>query len=426
MRSKPLTTLRVVELPEYGETRLSCSLAVADRMHQDGHVSVSPTGRAGEYKLRARHKVGVLRYDDVEVRISPKLPISRLLYLAGFHNDPTAWRSIETLLDDVDDPLSAVAHALTHHAQVALNPAPLQGYVTHERADRSVRGRIYFDRQLSRQKGLLTPIELRFDEYELDIAENRVLKAALLLIRRLPLDRSLSGIVRHQLGVLDTVRPWPAGVPVPEFSFNRLNQRYRSALAVARLVLNRQSLEFVQRRTRGTAFLFNMNSVFERYLEVALRRAMAEAGGSVVGQHRVHLDHGHQLAMKPDLTWWMGGACRAVIDAKYKRAVNADYPNVDAYQMLAYCTRLGLERGFLVYADMGGAEPSRSVVRNVGVEIVAAAIDLGGSIDDLDRSVQSLADEIVDCGSLKARRYAHGSVPSGLIVSSNVAGTSTI
>jgi len=65
-----------------------------------------------------------------------------------------------------------------------------------------------------------------------------------------------------------------------------------------------------------------------------------------------------------------------VFDAKYKVDDAAGrYPNADLYQMLAYCTVLGLPRGWLVYA--GGGRPLERLVRNTGIRIVEWPLDLG-------------------------------------------------
>ena len=52
------------------------------------------------------------------------------------------------------------------------------------------------------------------------------------------------------------------------------------------------------------------------------------------------------------------GAAAAVIDANYKAEKPAGDPNADLYQLLAYCTVLGLPVGHLVYAR-GNANPAR-------------------------------------------------------------------
>lgn len=236
------------------------------------------------------------------------------------------------------------------------------------------------------------PIELRYDEYELGISENRVLKAALLTIERFNLDSHLLRRLRHLRHRLDGVEPWPVRAAVPDFHFSRQNDRYRAALALSRLVLERRSLEYPEQRKAGAAFLFNMNRLFEAFLESALGLALRRFGGTVRAQHRTHLDIDDSLVMKPDITWWQGDRCLAVFDAKYKRVTSEDYPNADAYQMLAYCTRLGLQRGYLVFADLDGTSPSSRIVRNSGVEVVVTSVDLSGSIDQLHESVAALAE----------------------------------
>ena len=384
--------LRRYSVPEYGSIDIEIDQTTAARMHADGHVSVAPALEHGFYTVKAKHKVGVLQYGDVELRIKPKVAVSRLLYLASYTDNSDSWREIDTLLGTADDPLSALAHALTYQGEAALKPTPLQGYVTHEAAERRLRGRIMFDQQLSRRAGIQLPIELRYDEYEVNILENRVLKTALGIVERNLRAPALARRLAHLRFRLDGVEPWPVGMAVPDVNFTRMNERYRPALALARLVLEGRSLEFPDQTHRGSGFLFNMNNVFEKYVEAGLRQALQCQGGRVDGQRVTHLDEANTVLMKPDITWWSGDRCLGVIDAKYKRTTNDDYPNADAYQMLAYCTRLGLQHGLLVYADLDGRSNGSTIIRNAGIEIVVTALDIGGSIEELRSSVTALAD----------------------------------
>ena len=64
-----------------------------------------------------------------------------------------------------------------------------------------------------------------------------------------------------------------------------------------------------------------------------------------------------------------------MIDAKYKAEKPAGFPDADLYQMLAYCTVLGLPEGHLVYAK-GNEDAHAHVVRRAGVRIVTHALDL--------------------------------------------------
>ncbi len=79
--------------------------------------------------------------------------------------------------------------------------------------------------------------------------------------------------------------------------------------------------------------------------------------------------------MKPDLVWYRAsGDVGAVIDAKYKAEKPSGFPYADLYQMLAYCTALGLDTGHLVYAK--GNEPAvQHQVRNAGTRILQHAVE---------------------------------------------------
>lgn len=354
-----------ISVAEHAAITVELASEVAAAIHAGGHLTVSPLGH-GRYRLKAAHRVGVLRYGELELRIVPKVPIGRLLHLAAHGGLDGAWSDLETRLSGVDDPRSALAHVMIWHAQKALAPTPLQGYRTEESAERHLRGRVLFDRQIARRAGVTIPVELRFDEYDRDIVENRVLLAALRRVEPLVDDASLSCTLARLRRKLDGVTPWPSGRRVPEIPWTRLNRRYRAAIRLARLVLERQSLEFDEGSVDGRGFLIDMHRVFEAWLTAALSETMTGFGGDLRAQHPTALDEADTISMYPDITWWRDGRCRAVIDAKYKRVQNASYPNADAYQMLAYCTRLGLGEGWLVYAALEGSpEPSR-VIRNAG------------------------------------------------------------
>jgi len=112
--------------------------------------------------------------------------------------------------------------------------------------------------------------------------------------------------------------------------------------------------------------------------------------------------------MKPDLVWYadpyhVNGAGRgqptAVVDAKYKAEKPAGFPNADVYQMLAYCTRLGLPMGWLVYAKGNEAGATHEVV-GAGIEVRARVLDLALAPKELLASVDGLAAQIVDAAAI--------------------------
>jgi 5-methylcytosine-specific restriction enzyme subunit McrC len=163
---------------------------------------------------------------------------------------------------------------------------------------------------------------------------------------------------------------------VPAWQPTRLNARYHTALRVAELVLRATSVEEGTGGVTVNGFLLDMPKLFEDFVTVALREALVTAyGGRVAGQDTHPFDEAGQVLLRPDIVWKLRGAALAVVDAKYKAETPAGYPNADLYQLLAYCTVLGLDRGHLVYAK-GSQEPAHHVIRRSGTEIICHAIDL--------------------------------------------------
>src|SRR5262249_54706180 len=156
--------------------------------------------------------------------------------------------------------------------------------------------------------------------------------------------------------VLDDVslvdRPHEVRMP----TLTRLNERYGPSLRLAELILHASSIDAPKGPLAATAFVFDMNKVFEDFVSVALRESMFRFGGELRAQWAGWLDRGHTIEIRPDITWWSGGSCLAVADAKYKSLEFRGMPNPDGYQMLAYCTALRLIRGFLLYAKDSGEE----------------------------------------------------------------------
>jgi 5-methylcytosine-specific restriction enzyme subunit McrC len=158
---------------------------------------------------------------------------------------------------------------------------------------------------------------------------------------------------------------------------------------LARLILRTAAFELRHGPVQGSAFLVDLNRVFEDFVVVALRDALGVTevafpqGAAGKG---MTLDRGGAITLKPDLSWWEGRRCLFVGDVKYKRAGSAGGQQADLYQILAYAVAADLPGGLLVYAA-GEGEPARHDVRHAGkcLEVVSV---------DLDRPPPALLDEV--------------------------------
>ncbi|WP_053633074.1 MULTISPECIES: McrC family protein [unclassified Streptomyces] len=367
-----------------------------------GHVLPDAVGRAlaaarivdatpdpytpGRWLLRAGSKVGAVSVDvpgggsglPVTVRVTPKVPIARLFFLLGYSLDPKGpWRDGEVDAGEHREVLPALAHAVERQVDRALRQGLLQGYRATEESALVVRGRIREADQIRRRFGATLPVEVAYDEFTTDIAENRILRAAVERLLRLPgVPREVRRRLLHQRARLADTTPLVPGQPLPSWRPSRLNTRYQPALHLARAVLDGSSPEHAPGGLRIDGFLFDMNRLFEDFVTVALRESLRGSGLTGALQDPHHLDEEDAIRMKPDFVLYgPDGTPRAVADAKYKAEKRDGYPDADLYQMLAYCTALGLPEGHLVYAK-GNAPHAAHRVRHAGIILHQHALDL--------------------------------------------------
>ena len=116
-------------------------------------------------------------------------------------------------------------------------------------------------------------------------------------------------------------------------------------------------------------------------------------------QHR--LDEAARVPFRPDLVLYRGGRPVSVADAKYAYVTPTAPPTSHLYQLLAYCTALGLPHGHLIYAaatPAAGADPAPHVVRRSGITVTAHTLDLAAPPATLLADVTTLAERIAGEG----------------------------
>jgi 5-methylcytosine-specific restriction enzyme subunit McrC len=176
-----------------------------------------------------------------------------------------------------------------------------------------------------------------------------------------------------------------------DIAFHRLNEHYRPALILARLLLDQLSFSGTAGSNPFVAFLVDMDWLFERYLGVVLKRAAGAWGVQVVEQEHCALDHAGRLSVRPDIVLYRRDRPQLVVNAKYKLAEACG----DVYQMLAYCHAVGLNKGILVY-PAGETMPAGALaIRGPGDALIGyLALDLGGGIERLEAHAKQLWDAV--------------------------------
>jgi len=189
------------------------------------------------------------------------------------------------------------------------------------------------------------------DEFTTDIVENRLLAGATAhLLRLTGLPPLLGARLCRLRSVVADVEPTPPGPHPPSVEWTRLNERYRSGVALARLVLMASTIEHeAGNPVTATGLLVDMNRLFEAVVIDAVRAGVDQTAGRVVPQRHDVLDHAGEIAIRPDVVVIRDGRPVVIADAKYKQPDLKGVAVSDVHQALAYAHRYGLREVHLVY-----------------------------------------------------------------------------
>ncbi|WP_419839087.1 McrC family protein [Candidatus Poriferisodalis sp.] len=424
-----------VLLHEWSTDRLRLDDEVARRLGETPWVSVATDREPGWWKASTRQWVGAFTLDDLRIIVRPKIKPENLFFLLEVGLPPEAWQAEAIDYATTDELLPALVSFFARTAETTLARGLFHHY-RHEEDDLlALRGRIDFVRQF-RRGGVLVPMACSWDDFTADVDENRCLTAAIQLALRVPdVPHDDRRRLRRLLGALDGVAEPTAPTALERLDriqYTRLNEHYRPALQLARLILANCTLQDQHGDTAASAFMVDMNQLFEQFVTSRLQREL-RGRLEVAAQLRPHLDIEERVQIRPDLTLRSHGETVGVADLKYKltdsdaNAAGAAAPlarHGDYYQLLAYTTALGLSEGTLIYcADVNRDEgvgrrdgflgPDRTVssatdtageqrsaveldastitVQHLGTKLHTVAIDLSGSSSDIDAQITALA-----------------------------------
>lgn len=402
--------MRNIELREYQPTPARLTRSEVRQLLGTGLVDLKPLSGEGEYELKAGSTVGTVVLPSILLLIRPKIGLKNLFFLLGYGMGIMSWADERFPYEEDPDFLQAVAYLFEAEVSRAARRGLVRGYQARQETLSTLRGRIDMAGQIRARQGRPFPLECSFEEYTEDIELNRIVKAALRRILQVPaLSPDLARRLRFRYRIFDEVASaaYDPGL-VPGIDFSRLNEHWKPAVELARLILNQESLRDEISKVVSISFTVDMNHLFERFVENVVGQQARNAGMQLAAQAPRQL--AENISMKPDLVLRGGGSDLAVGDAKYKEPRDAGPPNEDLYQLLAYCVSLDLKAGLLIYS---GVLDRQYLVERAGVSLEATGIDLTGEPEQIEASARQAAKRLIEHVSSARERqdrlYGHGS-----------------
>jgi 5-methylcytosine-specific restriction enzyme subunit McrC len=362
-------------------------------------VSVTPTAQG--WTVTAAFSVGALNVGGLVVRVQPKVGLVKTLQLLARANGIRHLSLDEAPIGIASEgDLSTVLAALfAQEAASALASGPLRGYRTEDQSLSVLRGRVRLRDQELRRFGMLVPLEVTVDEWTTDTDENRLIRAACLRLLALPgLPQNVRRRLLHVDRILADVHVPPAGIPLARWTPTRLNARLHRLLRLADIVLKHAAVEHRVNDVQVSGFVVPMEKLFEDLVAQLLREQVVDA--TVSTQQTYQLGNSGRLNIRPDLVFLRGGVEIAVADTKYKILnEKKKLRNEDAYQLVTYCTRLGLDVGHLIYAvgvDDGDDDiPVEHDIQRSPVRLAVHRVDLKRDVDMLEQDIAAIGAAIL-------------------------------
>src|SRR5690625_142927 len=300
-------------------------------------------------RLRFINYVGVIVCSGVRYEIIPKINLSKqderqaLLSMLSITNFlPISFYEEVRGGEGKSDLLSVFLITFLKKLLAELKKGLYKSYETHIENLNVLKGKLELTQHIQKNAFHKNKAYCSFDEYTENNLLNQVFKLALIIARqdtnihtsKLQLERCLGYLEGVDLISLDSIK-------LNQISFNRQNERFRDAALFAKMIIEHAAIYNQGNRSSSFSFLFPMNFLFEKYIEVALREVVGR--DKVISQHaekRLLLNRktGYKnILLKPDFII----DHTLIVDTKWKSATYNDrtnYNQEDVYQMYAYVT----------------------------------------------------------------------------------------
>jgi 5-methylcytosine-specific restriction enzyme subunit McrC len=253
--------------------------------------------------------------------------------------------------------------AFLSEMDVLLEKGLKRAYTEQEENLDCAKGSIHFPKHLTKNIVHKEKFYVTYDEFTLDIPQNRILKNALhYLLHR-------SQVYKNKRRLNQYLQIWDA-IPYsrhPEADFQRINghnrlySHYEKPLQWAKVFLKGESFTNFRGKSVNSALLFPMERIFEDYVSAMFRKHFVEDGLRLrIQDRRKYLVDRHvdksKFRLMPDIVIEENSIPIAILDTKWK-AVNQYTPEknygisqADMYQLFAYGNKYEANpKLFLIY-----------------------------------------------------------------------------
>ena len=230
-------------------------------------------------------------------------------------------------------------------------------YIAREDNLKFYKGKLLVNEQIKQNAAHGERFYVRYDEYMVNRAENRLVKATLLKLQSISNSAENQKDIRKILTAFEMVQP--SVNYQKDFSrvvIDRNTKDYEMLMRWSKVFLLNKSFTTFSGGHNARALLFPMEKVFESYVAQQLKKVLHDLDWDISAQDKGYylFDSPRQFALRPDIVIKRGDGSKIILDTKWKSLI--DNPRInygisqsDMYQMYAYSKKYGTPEIWLLY-----------------------------------------------------------------------------
>ena len=201
-----------------------------------------------------------------------------------------------------------------------------------------------------------------YDEYQVNRAENRLVKSTLLKLQKLTNSAENAKEIRQLLTAFEFVEPSTNyDKDFSNVSIDRNTKDYKMLMKWSKVFLKNKSFTTFSGTEKARSLLFSMEKVFEAYVAKHMKKVFGRVGWEVSAQDKGHYlfntlngENHKRFALRPDLVVTRDDGSVVILDTKWKSLIDDKRSNygisqADMYQMYAYSKKYGTSEIWLLY-----------------------------------------------------------------------------
>lgn len=230
-------------------------------------------------------------------------------------------------------------------------------YLNHEDNLNVYKGKLLVKEHLKYNLAHAERFYISYDEYSINRAENRLIKATLLKLYKKSNNSDNQKLIHNLLSNLEMITP--SLNYLMDFSkvvIDRNTNNYKKIIDWSKVFLLNKSLATFTGSNTATSLLFPMEKLFESYVAQQLKILIVNLNWHIsIQDKQYHLfDEPRQFLLRPDIVITKGNGAKVVLDTKWKylkneRSGNYGISQHDMYQMYAYSKKYNAKNVWLIY-----------------------------------------------------------------------------